>query len=189
MTLTIERVMARPDGRFVINPGAAEVVVSLDPAREDHNAPALIAWLRQHKAEPYQPTVDEARAVAMRRMLDWIEGFTARFTAGIPAAELASWPGKAQAARAHLAGEAQPTIEAEAALRGIPATELAQKIAAKADLLAGVAARVAGLRGATEAAIAAADTPEAVQAALTQAQTTAAAMTQALGLEGADATL
>lgn len=183
MTLTIEHVMARPDGRFVVNPGGAEVVVSLDPAREDPNAPALLAWLRQNKAAPHQPTREEARAAALRDMAEWIERFTGQFTAGVPAAELVSWPVKAQAARAHLAtGVAQPLIEAEAALTGEAPDDLAQRIAAKAAAYEAIIARVTGLRRVTEAAIAAAQTPEAAAAALTAALETANQMIADLGL-------
>lgn len=182
MTLTIEHVMARSDGRFVVNPGGAEVVVSLDPAREDPNAPALLAWLRQNKAAPYQPGLDEVRAAALQDMAAWIERFTGQFTAGVPAAELASWPVKAQAARAHLAGDPQPLIEAEAAITGEPADDLARKVLAKAAMYEAIIARVTGLRRATEAGIQAAGSPEAVRQALDGALAAAGQMIGDLGL-------
>ncbi len=127
-------------------------------------------------------SIDAVRAQAGLAMSDWIAQFLAQFTTGVPAAELASWPVKADRARQHLAGKAQAMIAAEAALTGEDATALAQKIAAKADAYEAIIARVTGLRRATEAAIAEAETPEAVAEALEASKDKATAIAASLGV-------
>jgi hypothetical protein len=128
------------------------------------------------------PDIGAARAAALTAMADWISGFTARFTAGYPPEEVAAWPVKAAAARAHLAGIASPLIEAEAALTGEDVDDLAALIAGMADQYEAVIARVTGLRRATRDAIMAAETPEAVTAVLTAAKAQAEAMIEELAL-------
>lgn len=134
--------------------------------------------------EPTPPTLDQVRASAKSAMLLWIDGFLAQFTAGVPAAELASWPVKAERARLHIAGNPQPMIVAEAALTGEDAMALAQKITAKADAYEAIIARVTGLRRATETAIAEAKTPKAVERVLDAAKDKATQMAAQLGVGG-----
>lgn len=131
---------------------------------------------------PPEPTLVDVRARAVTAMEAWITSFLSQFTAGVSPAELASWPVKADRARAHLGGTLQSMILAEAAITGEDAGALAQKIVAKADAYEAIIARTTGLRRATEAAIAAAETPEAVAAALTNARAQAEAMAAAMGI-------
>jgi hypothetical protein len=126
--------------------------------------------------------MDSVRSNALSAMADWISGFTARFTAGYPPEEVAAWPVKAAAARAHLTGITSPLIEAEAALTGEDVDDLAALIAGMADQYEAVIARVTGLRRATRDAIMAAETPEAVTAVLTAAKAQAEAMIEELAL-------
>lgn len=128
------------------------------------------------------PPMDHVRAQAVAAMEAWISHFLAKFTAGVPEAEVASWPVKAERARQHLGGAPQAMIAAEAALTGEDAKALAQKIAAKAAAYEAIIARTTGLRRATEAAIAAAQTPEAVAAILQGARAKAEAMAASLGV-------
>lgn len=128
------------------------------------------------------PDVDIARTVAVQRMVDWIADFTGRFSAGVPAEEVASWPTKSAAAHAHLVGDPQPMIVAEAGVTGEDTDDLARAIIVKSDLYTAIIARVTGLRRQTATAIAAADTPEAVRAVLLAARDQAEAMQQELGL-------
>lgn len=131
---------------------------------------------------PAPPGIDATRAAARATMATWIVEFTSQFTAGLPVAEVASWPAKSAAARAHLDGGPQPMILAEAAVTGEAPDDLARAILAKADLYTAIIARVTGLRRTTEAQIATADTPEAVAQALQAAQDQARAMAKDLGL-------
>lgn len=135
--------------------------------------------------QPPPPTLDQVRAVAVSAMEAWIAAFLSQFTAGVPAAELASWPVKADRARAHLGGTPQSMILAEAAITGEDAGALAQKIVAKADAYEAIIARVTGLRRATEAAIGEAETPEAVAAVLAAVRAQAEAMAASLGVGSA----
>ncbi len=138
----------------------------------------------------HDPTADpaehraRAKATARNRMTDWLEVFLRQFTAGVPAAEIASWTRKSDAARAHLGGAlAAPMLLAEAALTGETTPVLAAKIAAKANAYEVIIARVTGLRRATLIAIDEATTPAAVEAALQAALQAATAMITELGLE------
>lgn len=130
------------------------------------------------------PSIEQVRAQAMGAMEAWITQFLASFTAGVPAAELASWPVKAERARAHLGDTPQSMILSEAAITGEDAGALAQKIVAKADAYEAIIARVTGLRRATEAGIENAQTPEAVAAVLASARAQAEAMAASLGVGG-----
>jgi hypothetical protein len=127
-----------------------------------------------------------AQAEAGIAMVGWIDGFLAQFTAGVPEDEVKSWPSKAAAARAHLAGVAQAMILAEAAITGEDPDALAAKIVAKADAFELVMASTTGLRRVTEAAISAAATPEEVSAALATAQKTALSLAARMGLPQTD---
>ena len=131
---------------------------------------------------PAPPGIDATRAAARAAMAAWIVEFTSQFTAGLPVAEVASWPAKSAAARAHLDGATQPMILAEAAVTGEEADDLARAILAKADLYTAIIARVTGLRRATEAQIATADTPEAVADALAASQKSALSMAAQMGV-------
>lgn len=135
---------------------------------------------------PAPPTEAEALATAQARahaaMADWIMGVTGRFTAGLPLAEVASWPTKASAAARHLAGDPQPMIAAEAAITGEAPDALARIIVAKAASYTAIIASVTGLRRQTAAAIDSATSPEAVQTVLLAARDQAEAMLAEIGL-------
>lgn len=135
---------------------------------------------------PAPPTEAEALAAAQARahaaMADFIAGLTGRFTAGLPVAEVASWPTKAEAASRHLAGEPQPMIAAEAEITGEAPDDLARAILAKAALYTAIVARVTGLRRQTATAIDAAPSPEAVREVLIAAREAAEALLGEMGL-------
>ena len=84
-----------------------------------------------------------------------------------PDYEVASWPTKAAAAAAHLAGKNQSAVlGAEAALRGQSVDELAKAINAKAEALAPFVNMLAGLRASGQAAIEKAATEQQISAAV-----------------------
>lgn len=135
---------------------------------------------------PAPPTEAEAlaavRAGAHATMADFVAGVTGRYTAGLPLAEVASWPTKRAAAVRHLAGDPQPMIAAEAGITGEAPDDLARAILTKADFYTAIIARVTGLRRQTATAIDAAASPEAVQAVLLAARAKAAALLGEMGL-------
>ena len=122
------------------------------------------------------------RAAAMAVMGSWIATFLGHFTDGLPLAEVASWPTKAEAATRHLAGDPQPMIEAEAAITGEDPEALAHAIVARAAQYTGLIARVTGLRRQTSAALEAATSPEAVREVLIAAQETALTLAAQMGM-------
>ena len=80
----------------------------------------------------------------------WVDEFTAPLTAFAPEQEQKSWPGKAAAARAFLAGVATEgqlaILQAETAFTGETTESLARVIVAEADRFETVTAMIAGLR-------------------------------------------
>lgn len=131
------------------------------------------------------PTLEEARAYAHRCLRNWVERFLQRFTDGVPSAEIASWPAKAERARSYLAGSPSQMIETEAHLRGVTPKQMAEQIVAKSDAYETIIAAVSGLRSTTQSAIAAAETPEEIDAVIKNAMTIAEAMKAQMGLSDA----
>ena len=129
------------------------------------------------------PDTDTARAA----MLGWINDLTAKITSKYPAAEVASWPSKAEAARAVVAGTARQDqtdmIQAEADLTGASLGDQAAAIVAKAQVYEAIVSKTSGLRQATDAALVAATTSAEREAALDAAMTAAAAMAAEYGLQ------
>ena len=115
-----------------------------------------------------------AKAAATAEVVAAVEAAATAITGPIPEAEKASWPAKAEAARALIADTATVAqaamIEAEARVTGEDTLSLAGTIVAKADAYATLAATLAGLRRHTLRAVAQADTPEAVAAAIADLQ-------------------
>lgn len=122
------------------------------------------------------------REDARKAMQVWIERFLSPYTADVPAAEIASWPVKATAAKLHLAGQPQQMILDEAAITGEHPDDLAAQIAAKSDAYTSIISSVTGLRRDASKAIASAKTPQEVSAALSSAQTKALALAAQMGL-------
>lgn len=132
--------------------------------------------------EPTPPDMAALRIGATNTMTAWIERFLSQFTAGTPAAEMASWPTKSIAAQAHLAGVPQDIIQGEALLTGEDPDILAATIHAKSQLYIAIIARMTGLRRMAVRSIATADTPEDVATALDDALATAHQLVADLGL-------
>ena len=129
------------------------------------------------------PDTETARAA----MLGWINDLTAKITSKYPTAEVASWPSKAEAARAVVAGAARQDqtdmIQAEADLTGASLGDQAAAIVAKAQVYEAIVSKTSGLRQATDAALVAATTSAEREAALDAAMTAAAAMAAEYGLQ------
>ncbi len=147
----------------------------------DMTADETTEWEQRQVIDPAVVLAAE-RARASVAMLQRIEAFTAQFTAGVPAAELASWPTKALHAELVLSGGTSEMIDAEAAALGISAQTVAEQIAVAAAKYTSIIGAVTGMRRKTEAGIAAAETPEQVQVVLDGALQTAQGMAEAMGL-------
>lgn len=119
---------------------------------------------------PDGETLSKAKASRLSAALVSLADAASLLTGQVPQAERDSWPTKAAAARACLAGVASPDqtamLMAEAAIMGEALEDLAPVIVAKADAYGSVAARLAGLRRQVTKEIDAALTPEETQAAL-----------------------
>ena len=99
------------------------------------------------------PTLADIRAHAIAAMGHQIDVFTAQFTSGVPAAELASWPTKTSEAEKVLEGGTSAMIDAEAKMMGQTAQEVATVIAETSAEYTTIIGKVSGLRRKTEAAI------------------------------------
>jgi uncharacterized protein (DUF2336 family) len=125
---------------------------------------------------PVYPTLESA----LRAKTTWIDAFTASITGTVPADEKLSWGSKAAAARALLAGTATPSqmqmIGAEAAVRNIEPSALAQIIAGKASQYEVIIAKAAGLNSVVTRQLEAATDPDEYKTILANAAQTAQAM-------------
>jgi len=91
-----------------------------------------------------------ARTAAADRLTGMLDARARAITGEVPVAEMASWPAKEAAARAHLAGTADTPalamLAAETSLTGEATADLATRIVANADAYRLAAAHLAGLR-------------------------------------------
>ncbi|WP_170433002.1 hypothetical protein [Ruegeria arenilitoris] len=136
--------------------------------------------------EPARP-VYPSKAAARAAMAAWIDQLMAKITGQVPNYERASWPSKAEAARAFVAGTARSDqtamIEAEAGTSNRTAEELANVIVARADAYEAVIAKAAGLRVKLDNAIEAETDPFKFKAILEDVKVQAIALAAELGIE------
>ncbi|MCG7518845.1 hypothetical protein [Ruegeria sp. Ofav3-42] len=118
--------------------GAEHVVKDLGPLPDEA--------LTEKPVLPLYPDRSSARLA----MVSWIDGFLEKISGRVPQYERASWPAKAEAARAVKAGTARPDqsamIKGEADVQDKTATEVADKIIARATQFEAIIARATGLR-------------------------------------------
>ena len=146
--------------------------------------PDAVAQLAKAQAQacPAYTTVGEAKAA----MVGWIEDLMAQITGSVPKFERESWPVKAAAARAHIAGTARPdqtamiTVEANQSARTVD--ELAAVIVARADAYETVIARAAGLRVTLDSALEAETDPVNYETILLDGKAQAMTLAADLGL-------
>lgn len=114
--------------------------------------------------------LEAARDHARDQMLRALSEAAVAMTGPVPQVERDSWPTKAAAARAHLAGTAtdkqQEMLAAEAAETGEAVDALVARVVANADAYEVAAARIAGIRRRIAAEVAAATTPAQIAAAM-----------------------
>lgn len=140
------------------------------------------------KFKPPPPIVvplAELQAAARQRVVAYADALTARITARYPAAEVASWPTRADEAAKVQGGagaDVTPLITALAAASGQTRAEIAATILAKAAAYTAVVVAVSVLREQAEAAIAAAPDEAALAAALDALKQAADARVAELGL-------
>lgn len=120
--------------------------------------------------------LDQLRATAQAKLIGALENLLRRYTSGVPTEEIAGWDTKAAAARAHLGGEPQAIILAEAAQTGEDDMALASLIVEMAEQYLAVISTATGLRRATRDAIAQASTPAEIDAAITNAMSAISAL-------------
>lgn len=128
---------------------------------------------------PY-PTLDVARSA----MVGWIDEFLSEITGKVPGYERASWPSKAEAARAYQAGTARPDqtamLAGEASVSERAIDEVADVIVARADQYEAIISHAAGLRVKLDNQLEAATAPTEYEAILLQGQEQAVALLKAL---------
>lgn len=166
MALKISTVQATRTGAYLVNKGPMGIEVSLDPHANDPNAEALLNWLRSNRADPWSPSLDEAKARALSALPGWIDEFLSPFTSKYPKHERDAWPLLAIAAKAHLAGQSQQMILNEAAIIGDAPEIVAERIVQKSTLFSTIVDHARGLRQRTEAAVELAATAAEVDDAL-----------------------
>lgn len=147
----------------------------------DELAAAVEAALVEAPALAQQRRIDAART----RVVAYADALTARITARYPAAEVASWPTRADEAvkvQGGAAADVTPLITALAAASGQTRAEIAAAILAKAQAYTAVVVAVSVLREQAEAAIAAAPDEAALAVALEALKQAADARAAELGL-------
>jgi hypothetical protein len=163
-------------------PSASEVGIgwAYDPVTDTFTRP-----------EPEPRPIAEVRAEAIADAIVWIDRLTAAILDKYPRAEQGAFPYKADAAEAYLAGTATPRQRAfidmevsvlQAADSTLTATDVCNRILAKADAYSAISQMVSGMRQNLETAIAAATDAASVQTALDEAQATVIKQAAAYGL-------
>jgi len=132
---------------------------------------------------PTPLTLEQLKAAANRRVLDWINSLTVQMRAGYGTDEVASWPSKASQARDVIAGGvAGPLITSEAEMTNQTPLEVAQIIVDAAEITEAIIGKVTGLRRVVMTAIDTATDEAEIEAAIASGLATATAEAQAIGL-------
>jgi len=158
----------RPGRLFVsvTEPGQPEEIPACDQS--------LIELLGEATLEPSDSAMLEAARAAKRIEINAAcDAAVARLATSYPEREIQSWPQQVKEADA-LAGDADapaPLLAAIAATRGLPVSELAERVLSKMAAYAHASGALIGLRQALEDALEAAETVEAVTAITFEAQT------------------
>lgn len=129
--------------------------------------PLIDAWraakgLKENPPPPEPPTLDEAKATALKAVNDRCALELEAVRAGYPDDEVQSWAKQESEARAYVADETAttPLLSAMSEARGVELAVLAAKVIEKADFFAVASGRAIGTRQACEDAIDAAQTVE-----------------------------
>jgi hypothetical protein len=150
-----------PDGAVAL-PGQATAAAA-------PRGPGRIDWARVIAPGTHAA---EARARAETRLSEAIEAATLMLTGTVPLTEKLSWTAKEEAARAWVAGLADPAqralLEGEAGVTGEDPGDLAARVLRNAEAWRLAIARLSGLRRRTVAALAAAPDPAAIEAVLAE---------------------
>ncbi|WP_300067692.1 hypothetical protein [uncultured Ruegeria sp.] len=136
--------------------------------------------------EPELPLYPD-RAAARSAMVAGIDELLSEIAGQVPEFERASWPSKAEAARAVSAGAARADqaamIAGEALTSGRTEAEVAARIIAKADVFEAVISRTTGLRVKLDEQLAAESDPNKYEAILEAGKTQAMSLASELGVE------
>lgn len=139
--------------------------------------------------DPAEAPAFPSASSALAALAEAMQGQIAAFSSGVPAGELAGWSDKADAARAVIDGTAtegqEALIEAEAAITGETAAELAAAVVARAQMFLQVLAAAAGVRRKYRALIDAVTDPYVYEELVPEAASELAGLIAGLG-EAAD---
>ena len=116
------------------------------------------------------PPLNAVKAQAVARVVAMIDAAAETIAGPVPQYERASWPTKADSARAYAGtptASQAAIIDGEAEITGETGAQVAARIVANADAWIAAIAALTGRRRVAFAAITAAETPEQVDAALT----------------------
>jgi len=158
----------RPGRLFVsvTEPGQPEEIPACDQS--------LVELLGEATLEPADSAVLEAARAAKRIEINTAcDAAVAKLAASYPEREIQSWPQQVKEAEA-LAGDADapaPLLAAIADTRGLPVSELAERVLTKMAAYAQASGALIGLRQALEDALDDAETLEAIAAITFEAQT------------------
>ena len=132
-----------------------------------------------------EPPLAAIKANALRAVVTFANGVTAKITKAVPEDEVRSWPtqeAEAQAVQAGGGGEAAPLLALMAAGEGVTVQDYAERVLTKAAAYRPIVAAVKKIRSMAEAGIEAAKTPDEVQAALDTAKAEALRRAAEMGL-------
>ncbi len=164
-------------GRFQVNGSSLMTIEDLTPELR------AVYDREEARASATYPTLDVARAA----MVAWIDQLMTAITGPVPSYERASWPSKAEAARAYQAGTARPDqiamIEGEAATSPRTPAEVAAVIVLRADQYEAIVSRSAGLRVSLDEALEAATDPAQYETILNTGKSQALALAESLGID------
>lgn len=152
---------------------------AIEAENNDPNSPVSVS---AYVAPPKYPDLESARTA----MVAFVDDFMKQITGAVPEYERASWPAKAEAARAYVAGTARQDqtdmIANEATTSGRTEAEVAAIIVQRADQYQEIIAHSAGLRVATDLALEAVTDPHDYETVLVDAKAQAIALAGNLGI-------
>lgn len=146
------------------------IYIPNDPANRHYQAAQK--WIADGKpVTPHVVSIDDLRVNAKALIRAHGDQLGARFTAGYPRHEIASWPTKfAEALAVEAGGTDAPLLAVEAKALGTDIATLAAKVVAKGSVFREAAALIAAMRQNAGAAIDAAQTEAEIDAAVAAAE-------------------
>lgn len=157
-------------GGYLVVEKGRPVSVPNDPGNRHYQM--VREWIADGKpVTPHVVSIDDLRVNAKALIRTHGDQLGARFTAGYPRHEIASWPAKfAEALAVEAGGTDAPLLAVEAQALGTDIATLAAKVVAKGSVFREAAALIAAMRQNAGAAIDAAQTEAEIDAAVAAAE-------------------